>query len=105
MADYLLVFRGGSMPASEEEQARVMQAWTDWFTELGSAVKDPGNPTAPGVAAHIGADGAVGGDAPAVSGYTIVKADSIDHATTLAKGCPVLAGGASIDVYETADVM
>ena len=104
MADYLLVFRGGGMPETEEEQAKVMQAWTDWFTEIGSAVKDQGNPTS-GATAHIGADGAVGGDSPAATGYTILTADSIDHATTLAKGCPVLQGGATIDVYETMEVM
>ena len=30
MANYLLLFHGGSMPDSPEEGARVMQAWTDW---------------------------------------------------------------------------
>lgn len=105
MADYVLVYRGGSMPETPEVQAQVMKAWTDWFTELGGAVKDPGNPTTPGAAQHIGADGAVGGDAPAVSGYSILTADSLDAATALAKGCPVLQGGATIDVYETFEVM
>jgi hypothetical protein len=104
MADYLLVFRGGSMPEGEEAQAQVMKAWTDWFSELGDAVKDGGNPTS-GKATHIGADGAVGGGSPDASGYSILTADSLDQATTLAKGCPVLAGGASIDIYETFEVM
>ena len=38
MADYLLLYSGGSMPETEEQQAAVMQAWTDWFTSLGAAV-------------------------------------------------------------------
>ena len=32
MAKFLLITRGGTMPASPEEGAKVMQAWTDWFT-------------------------------------------------------------------------
>ena len=30
MANYLLLYIGGSMPESEAEQAAVMQAWTSW---------------------------------------------------------------------------
>jgi hypothetical protein len=104
MAKYLLVYSGGSMPETEEAQAAVMQAWDSWFSEIGNAVADQGNPFTPATA-HIAADGAVGGSSPAASGYSILEADSLDHATTLAKGCPVLQGGASIDVYETFAVM
>jgi hypothetical protein len=104
MADYLLLYRGGSMPETEEEQAQVMQAWTDWFARLGGAIKDGGNPTS-GQASHIGADGAVGGATLEVSGYSIFTADSLDEATALARGCPVLAGGGSVDVHETFEVM
>jgi hypothetical protein len=104
MTDYLLLYRGGSMPETEEEQAQVMQAWTDWFTQLGAAVKDGGNPTN-GRASHIGADGAVGGETLGVSGYSVLTARSLDEATTLAKGCPVLAGGGTIEVHETLEVM
>jgi hypothetical protein len=34
-----------------------------------------------------------------------LEADSLDAAVGLAKGCPVLQGGASISVYETFEVM
>ncbi len=44
MADFVLLYRGGSTPESDEEQAAVMAAWTTWFGSLGSAVKDGGNP-------------------------------------------------------------
>jgi hypothetical protein len=37
----------------------------------------------------------------APSGYLIIKADDLDSAIKLAKGCPVLAGGASVLVSET----
>ena len=104
MAKYLLTFRGGSMPQTPEEQNQVMTAWTNWFKELGPALADAGNPTSQGKT--INADGSVSGDGrAAVSGYSIISADSLDAAIGLAKGCPVLQGGASIDVSETFEVM
>jgi len=104
MAKYLLVYRGGSMPESPEAQAQVMAAWTAWFGQLGSALADGGNPTSQGKT--INPDGSVTGDGrPSVSGYSIISADGLDAAIRLAKGCPVLQGGASIEVCETLDVM
>ncbi len=107
MAKYLLVFNGGAMPEGEVAQKAVLDAWTAWYTKLGDAVADPGNPTTPN-AKTIHSDGKVtNGPVGGVmaSGYTILKADSLDAAVALAKGCPVLAGGAQISVFETFDVM
>jgi hypothetical protein len=104
MAKYLLAYRGGHMPEAPEEQARVMAAWGAWFGRLGAGVADPGNPTSQ--AKTINPDGSVTGDGrSSLSGYSIISADSLDAALELAKGCPVLAGGASIEVCETLDVM
>ena len=47
MANFLLLYSGGSMPETEAEQAAVLQAWGDWYTRLGSAVVDGGNPFTP----------------------------------------------------------
>jgi len=104
MAKYLLLYDGGSMPESETEQAAVMQAWDAWFQQIGAAVADAGNPFTP-ASKRITADGSISAGAGSASGYSILEADSLDAATDLAKGCPVLAGGASIDVYETFEVM
>jgi hypothetical protein len=106
MANFVLLYSGGSMPEDPAETAAVIQAWTDWYTRLGEAVVDPGNPFTP-VAKSIASDGMVK-DGPAgtmASGYTILKADSLDQAVEMAKGCPVLQGGADITVYETFPVM
>jgi hypothetical protein len=104
MANFLLTFHGGSMPESPEEGAKVMQAWTDWFGRLGDALVDGGNPISN--TKTIAPDGSVtDGSASAPSGYSIIKADSLDQAVELAKGCPVLAGGASLVVAETFPVM
>jgi hypothetical protein len=103
--DYVLLYSGGRMPESDEEQATVMKAWDAWMHDLGSALKDGGNPFAPGAAKTISADGAVRDGAGSASGYSIITADSLDDAVTKAKGCPVLEGGATVEVYETFQVM
>ena len=106
MANFVLLYSGGSMPESQAEQAAVMQAWTSWFGELGSALVDAGNPFTP-VAKRIASDGTVsdGSVGTMASGYSIIKADSLDAAVKMAKGCPVLQGGAQISVFETFPVM
>jgi hypothetical protein len=106
MANYLLLYHGGKMPESEAEQKAVIDDWTDWYTKLGGAVVDPGNPFTP-MAKNISSNGKIT-DGPAgsmASGYTVIKADSLDAAAALAKSCPVLKGGAQISVFETFNVM
>jgi YCII-related domain len=104
MGKYVLAYRGGGgMAPSEEEQAQIMQAWMGWFGQLGAAVVDGGAPFGP--SAVVGADGAggeVGGDG--LTGYSILQADSLASARELAKGCPVLASGGRVEVYETIDM-
>ncbi len=105
MAKYLLLYTGGSMPETEAAQAEVMKAWDGWFHQLGSALADGGNPFS-GAVKSIARDGAVGEKVAApATGYSILEADSLDAATTLAKGCPVLQGGAAISIFETFEVM
>ena len=101
--NYLLVYHGGSMPETKEEQDRVMQEWTNWFGTIGSALVDGGNPATR--TKRISAAGAVSDEPDGPTGYSIIKADSLDQAVELAKGCPVLHGGASIEVAETFNVM
>ncbi len=103
MANYLLLYRGGSRPETEEENKRAMQAWTEWFGQLGDALVDGGNPAS--ATKEIGNGGAVRDIANGPTGYSIIKADGFDRAVQLAKGCPVLQGGASVEVVETVAVM
>ena len=83
------------MPEGEEAQSKVMAAWGAWFQNLGPALADGGNPTSQ--TKTIASDGSVsdGGGANPSSGYSLIEADGIDAAVALAKGCPVLGGGAS----------
>ena len=106
MANYLLLYRGGSMPQTEAEQKAVMKEWDTWFSKLGSALVDGGNPFTPN-AKTISKEGKIsdGSGGPLPSGYSIVKANSLDEAVGLAKGCPVLKGGAEVMVFETFNAM
>jgi hypothetical protein len=98
--NYLLVYHGGSMPESEEEGKKVLAAWNDWFGTLGDALVDGGNPVSQ--VKTIGNDGAVrDGTVNPPTGYSIIKAENLDAAVALAKGCPVLVDGASVEVAET----
>jgi hypothetical protein len=100
MANYVFAYSGGNgMAATEEERNAQMAKWGQWFEELGSAIVDGGAPTGP--AKTVGPDGSVDdGGSRALTGYSIVAADSLDGAVELAKGCPVLGNGGSVDVYE-----
>ncbi len=103
MANFLLTFHGGSMTETKEAQDQVMAAWTSWFGTLGDALVDGGNPISQ--ARAISPDGSVMEATSALSGYSIIKANDLDAAVALSKGCPVLAGGAVVVVSETFPVM
>jgi hypothetical protein len=106
MANYLLAYHGGGgMAQDEAARNKLMAQWGKWFQDLGSALVDGGNPVMK--AKTITSKGGVsdGGGQNPVSGYSVIKADNLDAAVTLAKGCPVLAGGGSIEVAETFNSM
>ena len=98
MGKYVFAYKGGGMAETDEEREAAMQAWGAWFGELGGAVLDAGNPFS--VSTAVGGNGTSG-----LSGYSIVSADSLDGASQLAQGCPVLASGGSVEVYEVLEVM
>jgi len=105
MEKYVLVYTGGGgMAETDEERDAQMSAWMNWFGGLGDAIADAGNPFGPAVT--VASDGSArDGGASSHTGYSIVNADSLAAAADMAKGCPVLAGGGNVEVYETFDVM
>ncbi len=104
MAKYLLAYKGGGMADGDAEREAAMAAWGTWFGSLGPAVVDPGNPFGP--SSTVAAGGGVSNGAPSgLTGYTVLSADSLDAANELAKGCPILDAGGSVDVYETVALM
>jgi hypothetical protein len=100
MANYVFAYSGGSgMAADAAEREAQMAKWGQWFGELGPAIVDGGAPT--GGSKTVGQGGSVSdGGSTGLSGYSVIAADSLDGAVKLAKGCPVLENGGSVDVYE-----
>ena len=98
MTRFVYVYHGGRKPETEAEVAEVMAAWQAWLGGLDAA--DPGAPF--GMSSTVHPDGSVsedGGSNPA-SGYSIVNAADKAQALEMAKGCPILAAGGSIEVCE-----
>ncbi len=103
MAKYLFAYKGGAMADTEAEQQAAMAKWGSWFGALGSAIVDPGAPFGPSSA--VGSDGSVtGGGGGGLSGYSVIDASDIGAASEMAKGCPVLEAGGSVEVYEAIPV-
>ena len=99
MAKFVLAYRGGGMADTPEEQHKAMEAWMGWFGTLGAAVVDAGNPF--GASCTVGPDGSSrDGNQAGLTGYSIIEAVSVTDAADKAKGCPVLASGGSVEVYE-----
>ncbi|HMD01780.1 MAG TPA: YciI family protein [Candidatus Baltobacteraceae bacterium] len=100
MASYVFIYKGGSMAPTPEEQQAVMAAWGAWFGTLGAAVKEPGAPFGP--SKSVASNGSVSdGASSKAGGYSVIEADDLARAADMAKGCPVLGAGGSVEVYET----
>jgi hypothetical protein len=105
MANFLLIYTGGGAATTEERQ-KVLPLWGAWMSNLGDKFVDPGNPI--GHAKNVSNGGTVhDGSAsnPAATGYSILKADSLNAAAELAKGCPILQSGGKVTVYEITPAM
>ncbi|SMC93154.1 YciI family protein [Primorskyibacter flagellatus] len=97
MPNFIFAFHGGKMPETEEEGAAAMAAWEEWYKDMGDAVADPGNPVGMSMTVSSGSVDDNGGSNP-LSGYTIVTADSPEAACEMAKGCPMLKDGGTVEV-------
>ncbi|HOZ87364.1 MAG TPA: YciI family protein [Bacteroidia bacterium] len=109
MNEFVLIFRNAPAPEgkmSPEQMQAVMKQWQDWMGGIAAQNKlaNPGN--------RLGGEGKilkpnnVITDGPYVevkemlSGYIIVKAESIKEASEMAKGCPILKMGGSVEVRD-----
>ena len=104
MPKYLFIYHGAGRPDTKEAQVKAMAAWGEWFGSMGKSVINGGNPV--GKSWTVKGNGAVakdGGANPA-SGYSLIEAKDYEGAVALAKGCPMLASGGSVEVAEVLDM-
>ncbi len=99
MSQYLITYLGGNPPSSPEEGQRHFQKYMDWLSALGDAAISPANPLKH--TKTINADGSVAdGGSTSISGFTIIEAESMEAALAMAKSCPFLDVGGSLEVSE-----
>lgn len=99
MPQFIITYLGGNPPATPEEGKKHFAKYKEWLASLGEAVVSPANPIKN---THIvKPDGSADtGSSTAMSGYTIVKADSMEAALVMVKACPFLEIGGSLEVSE-----
>ena len=100
--NYAFVYYGEPKFESQEEGAKYMAKWKAWVGGLGDALVNPGVPLKRGKTVSSGGV-SDNNSSNRVTGFSIVKADSMDAALEMAKGCPHLEHG-TIDVAEAMEM-
>jgi hypothetical protein len=96
MTEFIFTYRtpAGYTPGTPD----VIAAWNAWFQGMGSQLRDLGKPVFNRATVGGSADGAL------LGGYSLVTAENLDEAVTLAKSCPIVAAGGGVEVGELADL-
>lgn len=102
MAKFLFVYYGGHQFKSKEEGMAHMGKWRAWMKGLGDAVIDPGMPVGP--SKTVSSNGISDSSGVALSGITIVQAETLDQALEMAAKCPHVDIGGTIDVAQAMDM-
>lgn len=115
MADYLLLFRGGDAQrledqASPEKWQAHMQEWMQWMSALTEQGKFVGAQPLKAGGKTVTGSGKLVTDGPfvegkeIVGGYLICKAESLEEAVEISKGCPILAYDGIVEVREINEI-
>jgi len=99
MPNYIIAYHGGNKPESPEAGAAHMAKWKAWIGDLGDAAVNPGTPL--GNSRIVSSKGVSDDGGPnAMSGYSIVAAGDMDAAIEIARACPFLDTGGTLEVAE-----
>jgi hypothetical protein len=109
MKEFALLFRQPNYDYSKvpaEEMQVIAKKWQDWAGGIAAQGKMAGGATRLGLDGKVLKASGVITDGPFVEirerlgSFIVVKADSLDEATTLAHGCPALDAGGSVEIRE-----
>ena len=99
MAEFLLLFRGAdrrNLNQSPEQMQALMQRWMNWMGDItkqgkmvGAQPLDNTGKVVKGTKKVI-TDGPFAEGKEIIGGYLICKAETIDEAIEISKGCPIL---------------
>lgn len=99
MATYMLIYLGGTQPTDPEEGKQHFEKYRAWLSSLGDALISPANPIRNTTV--IQTDGTVEkGSITEMSGFTIIETNSQEAAIEMAKSCPFLEIGGTLEVSE-----
>jgi hypothetical protein len=99
MPQYIITYLGGDEPSSPEEGKQHFAKYKEWLSSLGDSAVSPANPLKD--TSTVNPDRTVTtGSTTSMSGYTIIEADSLEAALVIAKACPFLDIGGSLEVSE-----
>ena len=99
MSQFVIVYLGGDQPSDPEEGKQHFSKYMNWLSSLGETALSPANPLKD--TSTVNPDGSVtAGGASTMSGYTIIETDSMETALEIAKTCPFLDIGGSLEVSE-----
>jgi YCII-related domain len=97
MANYIFTYRPPKDSASAPSED-AFAAWTAWFERISDSVVDRGAPVF---------ERTTLGGAPTdtvLGGYSLVRAEDLEAAVALAKGCPILERGGAVEVGVLTDM-
>jgi hypothetical protein len=108
MKEFLFIFRrevetSESQPSPEQMQG-MMKAWQDWMGSIaaqdklvssGNRLSSEGRLVKPG---NLVTNGPYVETKEAVGGYIMIRANSIDEAAEIAKGCPIFVINGNVEV-------
>jgi len=103
MPQYVIVYLGGTPPSTPEEGKQHFAKYKEWLSSLGDSVVSPANPLKGTSTVHADGNVTTGG-ATAMSGYTIINAETMESALSSAQACPFLDIGGSLEVSELVDM-
>ena len=104
MSEFTFLFRGRKISGSPQERQEHFQKWAAWFKELGAKghLKNYGHPLENEGKVVRGKtmvnDGPYAEAKDVVGGYSIIEAKDLEQAAEVAKGCPILEIGGSVEV-------
>lgn len=110
---YMLLFREGEAQKdlSPEQLQEFMNQWMGWFEDLSAQGKfkaghplKAGGKTVSGIDSPNVVDGPFAESREAIGGFFLLDVESMDEAVAIAKDCPNLPYGGSVEVREVADV-
>jgi hypothetical protein len=99
MPQYIITYLGGDQPSSPEEGKKHFAKYMEWLKSLGDAAISPANPLKN--TSTVNPDGSISsGGSTTMSGYTTIEVDTMEAALSIAKACPFLEIGGSLEVSE-----